>query len=188
MQSEAYEHLNGCSCPALNGKPKLFFVQACRGSKHGRYVGAVRDDGLSTSQYQLSCESDFFISYSTAVKTKSFRYDPPDTSTVENIDCVDSTGYKPGSFYITELCESLDTYAPCLDLQSIILTVHQTLQALMEPFEVELRDGTIVKTRQCPHLSSSLRGAVFFYSDAEQLYKKHVTTCVGKRHQVNYKQ
>ena len=179
LQKEVYEKLNACVCTALNGKPKLFFVQACRGEHLGKPAGEIKHD--SAQIYQLPRESDFFISYSTAPETKSFRVDPD--SIMMDIDSpiniTPTMQSKPGSFYITELCDSLKKYAPCLDLMSIVLSVHQMIQALMDPIELHTSGGKVT-TRQCPHLLTSLRGPVFFYSQASTLHEKHIKECIKK--------
>lgn len=177
LQESVYEKLNAINCPHLKGKPKLFFVQACRGSGYGR----IAADGETIVQLppQLPRESDFFISYSTAPETKSFRFDPNrpqpegepiDTRGEENYD-----GYIIGSFYITELCLALKRFSHKLDLMNMVLSVHQELQAADKNL---FRLGSKV-TRQCPHMTLSLRGPVFFYDDAEALFKEYMKKCVS---------
>ena len=61
---------------------------------------------------------------------------------------------------------------------NIVLSVHQILQATdSNVFAVETRGGREVKTRQCPHLATSLRGPVFFYNDAEKNFLDYVKGC-----------
>ena len=181
LHKVVYEKLNAITCPHLRGKPKLFFVQACRGGGYGS-IAADSGDTKVPPAPQLPRESDFFISYSTAPETKSFRFDPnrprPEGGDVDTSAGDAVMGYKIGSFYITELCDALTRYAPKLDLMNMVLSVHQILQATdSNVFAVETRGGKEVKTRQCPHLTTSLRGPVFFYNDAEKNFLDYVKGC-----------
>ena len=174
LQRTAYDKLSACVCEHLKGKPKLFFIQACRGSGYGR----IADDGSTQAPPNLPRESDFFFSHSTAPETKSFRFDPNrpqpegepiDTSIDENYD-----GYAIGSFYITELCSAMKRFAQKLDLMAMVLSVHQSLQATgKNVFHVGSHT-----TRQCPHMTVSLRGPVFFYDEAETLFKDYIKKCL----------
>jgi len=85
--------------------------------EEGDYV-FVRKAGASDLDYgQLvafrvpGSESEFFIAYSTAPETKSFRFDPnrprPEGGDVDTSAGDTVMGYKIGSFYITELCDAL---------------------------------------------------------------------------------
>lgn len=170
LQRLAYEKLNCRASPSLYAKPKLFFVQACRGVEKGQ-AGSLRADGDEDSA-PLPLESDFLFSYATAPETKAFRYDPngplADGQSVDITQVVDKKdGFKYGSLYITELCEAIDRYGFTLDLMNIVLSVHQTLQTERKYFF----DGQF---RMCPYLTTSLRGPVFFYDRAEELFKKYM--------------
>ena len=176
LKQEAYGKLNAINCPHLRGRPKLFFVQACRGKQYGKIVadsgGAQSGIGIKNAR-RLPRESDFLISYSTAEETKSFRLDPgalhaegPDISKEEQTD----GDLKVGSFYITELCNALTKFSPRLDLVHIMLSVHQTLQGTEKNLFC-LDEGD---TRQCPHLMTSLRGPVFFFDEAEKKFRDYV--------------
>ncbi|CAI8001670.1 Caspase-3 [Geodia barretti] len=172
LQETAYKYLGTTVCDHLKGKPKMFFVQACRGEQYGRI--AADDSGAP----RLPHESDFFISYSTAPMTKAFRFDPNkaqpegggiDLSTEQSYD-----KYNIGSFYITEICLAFDNLARKMDLMTMILLVHHRLQA-SDKMLFKLGSKT---TRQCPHMSVSLRGAVFFFDKAEELFRDHVKQCL----------
>ena len=174
LKETAYKFLGTTACELLKGKPKMFFVQACRGEEYGKI--AADDSGPS----RLPHESDFFISYSTAPMTKAFRYDPGksqpegrqvDLTTEESYD-----KYNIGSFYITEMCLAFKNLAQKMDLMSMVLFVHQRLQA-SDKMLFKVGSKT---TRQCPHMSVSLRGPVFFFDKAEIIFKEHVKQCLPK--------
>ena len=172
LQEKAYEYLGTTVCEHLKGKPKLFFVQACRGEQYGRI--AADDSGAS----RLPHESDFFISYSTAPMTKAFRFDPnkpqPEGAQVDLSAEESYDKYNIGSFYITEICLAFDNLARRMDLMTMILFAHQRLQA-SDKMLFKLGSKT---TRQCPYMSVSLRGPVFFFDKAEDIFRDHVKQCL----------
>ena len=177
LQKTAYDKLSAGVCKHLKGKPKLFFVQACRGAGYGR----IADDSGTQVPLppRLPRESDFFFSYSTAPETKSFRFDPnraqPEGEPIDtSLDDENYDGYAIGSFYITELCLAMKRLAEKMDLMTMVLSVHQNLQAT----DKNLFHVGAHTTRQCPHMTVSLRGHVFFYDEAEDLFKDYMKKCL----------
>ena len=167
LQETVYENLGTTKCELLKGKPKMFFVQACRGGQFGRIAA-------DSSESRLPHESDFLISYSTAPQTKAFRYDPnkaqPEGAQIDLTGQQSFDRFNVGSFYITEICLAFDNFARKMDLMTMVLFVHQRLQA-SDKMLFKLGSTT---TRQCPHMSVSLRGAVFFFDKAEEIFRDHV--------------
>ena len=176
LQQTAYDNLGATACPHLKGKPKLFFIQACRGTEYGR----IADDSATQVPLptRLPRESDFLFSFSTAPYTKSYRYDPnrpaPEGEPVDLSGQEKYDKHNVGSFYITELCFALHRFGPKMELVSILLSVHHMLQA----HDKNLFELGSMTVRQCPHLTTSLRGPVFFYDEAETLFKDYVKICL----------
>ncbi|KAH7944013.1 hypothetical protein HPB52_014301 [Rhipicephalus sanguineus] len=85
--NSVYAQFNDEKCPALKGKPKLFFIQACRGDDwdNGTYVkvGASSDAAplaadapLSSSllrQKSIMTWSDMYIAYAAVLRYRSYR-------------------------------------------------------------------------------------------------------------------
>lgn len=86
---------DGDNCPALIGKPKVFFIQACRGREMQSKVLVA--DGFFSSRiqksgnvpYSIAKDSDFLIAMSTVEGYKAIR----DTNS--------------GSWFIQSLCKHL---------------------------------------------------------------------------------
>ena len=74
---ELISRVNGRQCKSLRGRPKLFFISACRGKKtdHGFPAETVASDAYGDERPvpRLPTEADFLICYSTTRDHASFR-------------------------------------------------------------------------------------------------------------------
>ena len=134
--------MNGKACPTLAGKPKMFFMQTCRGKKKDR----VTTDSDETEQDPFFCrvatdsdekipiESDFFFGYATPLNYVSFR-------DMDN-----------GSWYVTELCRVLCKYSTRATLEDMHTRVNNEVSSRYE------HDGN----KQIPQVRTNLRKAVYF--------------------------
>ncbi|OQR78671.1 caspase-like [Tropilaelaps mercedesae] len=69
-----FSPFTGDQCQSLVGKPKLFFIQACRGDLLDKGVLATdQTDSSSGNVYRLPAHADFLICYSTVAGYYSWR-------------------------------------------------------------------------------------------------------------------
>ncbi|NXJ76846.1 CASP3 protein, partial [Trogon melanurus] len=96
----------GDKCKSLAGKPKLFFIQACRGTELDS--GIETDSGSEEPVCQkIPVEADFLYAYSTAPGYYSWR------------------NSAEGSWFIQSLCKMLEEHARKLELMQILTRVNR---------------------------------------------------------------
>uniref|UniRef100_A0A6E8W5S8 CASPS4 protein n=1 Tax=Anopheles coluzzii TaxID=1518534 RepID=A0A6E8W5S8_ANOCL len=104
-----WENFIGDSCPSLLGKPKLFFIQACRGSSFdtGVHFSQCMKQVAKTSsiQYAIPSMADLLVMYSTYKGHYSWRN--PST----------------GSWFIRALCDELREHGNSKELLQLLTSV-----------------------------------------------------------------
>ncbi|KAM9468611.1 caspase-8-like [Clarias gariepinus] len=142
---EIYNLFNGTSCPSLISKPKVFFIQACRGKQHHpgvqadghkeEEVGEEEEEDLKTDAVQMIIpdKADFLVARSTVKGYYSFR------------------NTRDGSWFIQSLCEQLERGCPMgEDVCSILVRVNG---------DVSTKIG---KPKQMPEQKVTLRKKLVF--------------------------
>ncbi|XP_042349268.1 caspase-3b [Plectropomus leopardus] len=111
---ELTKYFKGDRCRSLVGKPKLFFVQACRGSELDDGCCIETDSVDAQTSERIPVEADFLYAYSTAPGYYSWR-----------------NTYN-GSWFMQALCEMLQRFSGELELMQIMTRVNRKVALSFE--------------------------------------------------------
>ena len=133
-------------CETLVGKPKIVFVQSCRGTQlpDSKRVQTDGDDPVFIPR-----DSDFFFGYATTPDTKACRFTDD------------------GSWYVIELCKIMEQYYTQLDLHHMVTAVHHEVATKEEyVFGTTDKTGKKIKYKQSPQIVTTLTRPVYFKLDS----------------------
>lgn len=128
----------GDRCKSLVGKPKLFFIQACRGTDLDAGIEADSGDDGTT---RIPVEADFLYAFSTAPGYYSWR----NTMT--------------GSWFMQSLCDMISKYGKELELQHIMIRVNHKVAV---EFESVSNSPGFNARKQIPCIVSMLTKEMYF--------------------------
>lgn len=139
---------------SLAGKPKLFFVQACRGAntKHNCVTDAV-GDMYSASIAKLSSHFDVLVSYATIKDYVAYR------------------DVQDGSVYISILCELLHKEGLTSTLTDLLHKVNFCASTIVG---VSNTDSDMSDITQVPIFTSTLRRPLQFTKRKQAIFVKTI--------------
>ncbi|XP_018419982.1 PREDICTED: caspase-7 isoform X2 [Nanorana parkeri] len=137
----------GDNCQSLVGKPKLFFIQACRGSEFDDGIqtdSGPANDSMETDanpRYKIPVEADFLFAYSTVPGYYSWR----------------NPGR--GSWFVQALCGVLTQYGKQLEIMQILTRVNYLVATNYESWS---DDPRFSEKKQIPCVVSMLTKELYF--------------------------
>lgn len=149
--NEIFQYFKGNNCKSLAGKPKIFFIQACRGRQFDAGVSMNVTDAKrhydieAEEEIRIPNEADFLVSYSTVPGYYSWR---------NSVN---------GSWYVQALVAILDQFGTTMELQKLLTRVHKLVSYSEKYMSNTLpKDPRMHGMKQIPSFTSMLTKDLYF--------------------------
>jgi len=149
---QLWASFEGDRCPTLAGKPKMFFIQACRGAAVDPGVALqVKTDSVAippkrSQQYVVPSQADFLIMWASERGKAAFKTERNGIS---------------GSVFIHFLCQNIERYGCSHSFDYVVL---KTSRCVALQFESSCANRDLDEKKQVPQTVSTLLRSVQFTS------------------------
>ncbi|XP_072538996.1 caspase-8-like isoform X2 [Salminus brasiliensis] len=161
LSDDIFGPFGGRVCPSLAGKPKVFFIQACRGNDYQRRV-EVQADSMAADRDEDEEDEEFEMDTAQMITIPNDGDFLVARSTVKGFVSVRNP--LSGTWFIQSLCEQLRNNCPkCKDVQSILICVNEEVSKKIATMQINYGIAKVKQeVKQMPVQKVTLRKTLVF--------------------------